>query len=72
MVHEPLDQALGEQQIAHPEARQLVVPDNVAPVPGSRVSNDTGRESGLVQRLPASTVRHGVSFAEGIRFRAGG
>ena len=36
---------------AQPEARQLVVPDDVAPVPESGVRDGAGREAGL---LPAN------------------
>ena len=47
---------------AHPKAWQLVVPDDVAMVSGAHVGDGTGREVGLVQRHPASTVWHGGSF----------
>ena len=43
----------------HAKARQLIVPDDVAPVPGSGVGDRACREADLVQRRFSSTVRHG-------------
>ena len=48
----------------YPEARQIVVPHNVAMVSGAGVGDGAGREVGLVPRHPASTVWHGGSFAD--------
>ena len=73
LVHAVLDDERAKTRWAdaHAEAGQLVVPDDVAPVPGPGVGDGACSEAGLVQRHPALTPWHGVSFV-GVIHRAQG